>query len=204
MVLFFKTSKSDTSVSQWEKSLHAGKITAMDTANAKAELRKRHADARPLSSAGLTDQLKNLVDSLEPKVIASYVPLKSEPDTGDFNQSGGARLKIVFPRVVGSDLEFATGDLSPAELGIREPDGEAIALSDIDVFLVPALAVDSSGNRLGKGKGFYDRCLKQVTSATVIAVVFDQEVLEKVPSEEFDQRVDGILTPSRWWLIESR
>jgi len=201
VVLFFKTSKSNTSVSQWEKSLHAGKITAMDTAIAKAELRKRHTVARPLSSAGLTEQLKNLVETLGPKVVASYVPLKSEPDTGDFNQGGEARFKIVFPRVVGTELEFASGDFSGSGLGISEPDGEAIALSDIDVFLVPALAVDISGNRLGKGKGFYDRCLKKVSNATVIAVVFDQEVLEKVPSEEFDQRVDGIVTPSRWWLI---
>ena len=62
--------------------------------------------------------------------------------------------------------------------------------------LVPAIAVDQSGNRLGKGKGFYDRYL-QNRHFPRYAVVFDEEVLDAIPTQLHDQRMSGFVTPSR-------
>jgi 5-formyltetrahydrofolate cyclo-ligase len=62
--------------------------------------------------------------------------------------------------------------------------------------LVPALAVDHRGNRLGKGRGFYDRFLAGF-SGPCYAVVFDEELLEDVPVDSHDRRVSGVVTPSR-------
>jgi 5-formyltetrahydrofolate cyclo-ligase len=78
-----------------------------------------------------------------------------------------------------------------------EPTGSAILSSALDLILVPALAADVLGNRLGKGKGFYDRWLEDVASKNIFAVVFDSEVLELVPSEPHDKKINGIVTPTR-------
>ncbi len=71
------------------------------------------------------------------------------------------------------------------------------AITDAGVILVPALAVDVRGHRLGRGRGSYDRALTRVRPAqTVLAVVHDDEVLDAVPFEPHDRIVDGALTPS--------
>ena len=82
--------------------------------------------------------------------------------------------------------------------------GIPVANDTIDLILVPALAVDRSGNRLGKGKGFYDRFLAECNHPKLIAVVFDDEVFDSIPTEPFDKPVDGVVTPSGWWLVQSR
>jgi 5-formyltetrahydrofolate cyclo-ligase len=83
------------------------------------------------------------------------------------------------------------------KFSIMEPTGSAILTSDLELILIPALAVDVLGNRLGKGRGFYDRWLVEVASTNLFAVVFDPEVLELVPSEPHDRKVNGIVTPTR-------
>lgn len=81
-----------------------------------------------------------------------------------------------------------------------EPTGEAVPRASIDLMLVPALAIDSTGNRLGKGKGFYDRALRDF-AATAAAVIFDEELLELVPSEPHDMRVSMVVTPVRTLVL---
>jgi 5-formyltetrahydrofolate cyclo-ligase len=80
------------------------------------------------------------------------------------------------------------------------PDGTPLgldAITDADVILVPALAVDVSGHRLGRGGGSYDRALTRVRPGqTVLGVVHDDEVLDAVPFEPHDRTVEGALTPS--------
>jgi 5-formyltetrahydrofolate cyclo-ligase len=68
-------------------------------------------------------------------------------------------------------------------------------LGDVDAVLVPAAAVDREGNRLGWGKGYYDRFLDSIDSSTVvIAVVFDSDVLDDIPAEPHDKTVNLIVT----------
>jgi len=93
--------------------------------------------------------------------------------------------------------------------GGPEPGGERLgqgALARADLVLVPALAVDTTGARLGQGGGCYDRALAWARAgAPVLALLHDDEVLDArsdpVPTEPHDRSVDGILTPTRWiWL----
>jgi 5-formyltetrahydrofolate cyclo-ligase len=97
--------------------------------------------------------------------------------------------------VRGEELEWALfnwDDLTEGEFGILEPTGEAEPLN-VDVILVPALAVDAAGNRLGKGKGFYDRALASIDSSVpVIALVHDEEVFEEIPHEGHDRKVNYV------------
>ena len=162
--------------------------------NPKGALREKLQSLRPHSSLGLTEQLRKLVEKLSPTIIASYQPLPNEPDVSEFNLWAESKFQLVYPRVQGETLEFAQGPLSPGRFGITEPTGKTI--DRIDLVLVPALAIDQRGNRLGKGKGFYDRFLPEF-EGTAYAVVFDEEVLAAIPVEDHDQAVAGVITPKR-------
>jgi len=166
----------------------------------KKELRAQLSQARPHSSEGLTQQLAAIVSSSGAKTIASYVPLANEPDVSGFNRLAAQSANLVLPRIVGDTLEFATGEQVRGQFGIYEPTGEAVELASIGLMIVPALAVDEMGNRLGKGKGFYDRVLGSFRGLSV-AVVFDCELIEAVPSEPHDQRVAMIATPLRTLVV---
>lgn len=140
-----------------------------------------------------------------PQVVAAYLSFGSEPPTGPLLQSlVASEVEVLVPVVDGNRLDWArydpAGTPAPGSLGIPEPTGPrrgADALLTAAVILVPALAVDRRGNRLGRGRGYYDRALAGVT-APVVAVVYDEELLEAVPVAPHDHRVDAILTPSGW------
>jgi 5-formyltetrahydrofolate cyclo-ligase len=84
--------------------------------------------------------------------------------------------------------------LVPNKWGVPEPkNGQKIDVATLDLVLVPLLAIDNKGNRLGYGKGFYDRFLKK-TTAQRIGLVFSNFVLDEVPSEPFDEQLDGYFT----------
>jgi len=115
--------------------------------------------------------------------------------------------RAVFPRVEGKDLKFyevsQKSDLLPGFMGILEPlFGSEVPLSKIDWLFVPAVAFDYLGNRLGRGKGFYDRLLggKNRPKETVGLSYFDQ-VVSKLPVHPWDQMVDRVLT-ERGWLFK--
>jgi 5-formyltetrahydrofolate cyclo-ligase len=136
------------------------------------------------------------VAQLGVKTVASYNPLLSEPDVSEFNHEFARYGNLLLPRVVGDDIEFAFGDLAPGALGISEPTGERFPVDAIELILVPALAIDASGNRLGKGRGFYDRVLK-TSVARAVGVVFDGELVEELPVEEHDVRMQYAITPTK-------
>lgn len=144
------------------------------------------------------------------QTVCAYVPVGSEPgsaqmleDLSDF----GAR--VLLPVVTGEgplDWGWYAGkeSLRPGPYGLREPDGELLgsfALRIADLVLVPALAVDKNGVRLGRGAGHYDRSLADTSSDThLVAVVRDQEIFEELPTEQHDIRMTAVLTPNRGLL----
>lgn len=169
----------------------------METFESKTEIRQRAISNRPQSSSGLAANLVRLVFELGVNVIASYQPLASEPDVRDFNLWVTAMGKtLLLPRIEGDRLAFAQGELAPGPNGIYEPTGEGEDLAKAELILLPALAVDKRGNRLGKGKGYYDRALSGVSGIPKYAVVFDSEVLDTVPTEVHDIWVTGAVTPT--------
>jgi 5-formyltetrahydrofolate cyclo-ligase len=105
----------------------------------------------------------------------------------------------------GRDLTWAvdTGRLTPGRFGLLEPLGPRLgptALRTADVVVVPALAVARDGVRLGRGGGYYDRALQYARSdAVLVALVFDDELLDELPSEQHDRRVTAVVTPSGGW-----
>ncbi|ANZ36490.1 5-formyltetrahydrofolate cyclo-ligase [Lentzea guizhouensis] len=170
-----------------------------------AQRRSVPADVRATEAAALAAHVARLEVSPD-QTVCAFLPVGSEP--GDASWLDGLRCRVLLPVVTGdSPLDWAvhTGpaDLAPAALRLLEPTGPrlgASAIAGASLVLVPALAVSVDGVRLGKGKGHYDRSLPLV-KAPLVAVVRDVEVLDSVPAEPHDVRMNGVLTPSvglRW------
>jgi 5-formyltetrahydrofolate cyclo-ligase len=127
----------------------------------------------------------------------------SEPSTRRLlDDLTAAGVRVLLPVVDGERLDWAAytgaGDLTAGRLGIAEPTGPRLsprALADAELVIVPALAVDRAGIRLGRGGGYYDRALADVTTSTV-AIVYDTELLDHVPAEPHDHRIDAVLRPA--------
>jgi len=151
--------------------------------------------------------LVRAVSSLNYGTVCAYVPFGTEPGTKalvDALADGGARvlLPIIQPQPGPLDWAEYDGDLVPGRLrGILEPAGPRLgveAVGSAELVLVPAMGVDQRGVRLGRGAGHYDRSLVfAAAGAALLAVVRDDELVERLPGEAHDVRMTGALTPGR-------
>ena len=160
----------------------------------KNELRKKSLVIRKsLNTVVLSEAvMKNLFDSQEykqAKNILCYYPLDSE----DSNK------KIFLPRVCGDKLEicpYSEGQIKTGSYNIKEPVTNAIDNTDIiDLVIIPAVAADKNGYRLGYGKGYYDRFLKTNCQNSIkVILCFSQLIYETVYPEQHDVKADIIVT----------
>jgi 5-formyltetrahydrofolate cyclo-ligase len=181
---------------------------AMLRADLLATRRRRSAADRAAVAAALARSLEStLADRLrgDPPSVAAYLSVGAEPGTGPLVGVLAERgIRTIVPVLTETaELDWtaiASGQAMRAGLrGTVEPDGPRLgvdALAAASIVLVPAVAVDSRGHRLGRGGGSYDRALERVGSdALVLAVVHDDEVVDRVPVEAHDRPVHGALTP---------
>jgi 5-formyltetrahydrofolate cyclo-ligase len=139
--------------------------------------------------------------------VAAYVSVGREPGTGMLLDAlAAAGKRVILPLLLpDNDLDWAayTGahDLVSAGRGLLEPVGPPLgedAIATADVVVVPGLAVDRTGLRLGRGGGSYDRALARVPRGTFTCVVLnDDEVLDAVPAAPHDRRVSAAVTEQR-------
>jgi 5-formyltetrahydrofolate cyclo-ligase len=149
------------------------------------------------SSATLCERLSSFLPPAS--CILTYLAFRNEPDLSllfDFLP----RVHWVVPRIEGKRLALHPYD--PARLvrhrfGMLEPaaDLPEVAPAALDVALVPGIAFDRRGGRLGFGGGYYDRFLP-TTPALRIGIAFDECLSDKLPCSEHDQRMDWVATPS--------
>lgn len=129
--------------------------------------------------------------------IMMYHSLPDELSTHAFLKKWKDRKRFFLPRVNGVDLEVLPYEEKRLELGsfhIEEPTGQNVANpEDIELVVVPAVAFDRKGKRLGRGKGFYDRFL-QTTKATKVGVGYEFQLVEEVPTEPHDIGMDMVIT----------
>lgn len=164
----------------------------------------RPAAERGAAAAELARHLGDLPGIGAARCVTAYVGVGDEPDTGPLLAVAAARgLRVLLPVALPAGrLQWAAYDgsqnLLPGRLDLLEPAGPRLgagAVAEADLLLVPALAVDAAGRRLGRGGGYYDRLLASVAKPAY-AVVFDDEVLDEVPVTAHDRPVAGALTPS--------
>ena len=113
--------------------------------------------------------------------------------------------KVYAPRVVGKEMEVVEigDDIALSEKGIREPIGQPYE-GKMDVAIMPLLAVDEKGNRLGYGGGYYDRYLSRHPETFKIAYAYDGQVVGSIPTEATDIKVDAIVTEKRIFFIKKQ
>ncbi len=177
----------------------------------RAELRERRrimtARERELATAQFSRHLIELATTLRVRSIAAYLPTSEEPNIRPFlSWADEQGIRILFP--ISRDdglLDWTVGDgqtepETEGMFGMPEPAGELlgpIAINDVDLIVAPAASVDRTGMRMGWGRGYFDRTLGSMEKCPpVYAVIFDRELVDIVPSEVHDKRVNGVVTPS--------
>ena len=133
-----------------------------------------------------------------------YMPLGKETDTTDIIKrafADGKRVAFpvtdeasaqITPCYATVDAEFSKGGFS-----VKEPDVKVVAnAKDLDVIIVPGIAFDVQGNRIGFGKGCYDKLLVK-TNALKVGFCYDLQICDNIPADEFDIKMDYIITEKR-------
>jgi 5-formyltetrahydrofolate cyclo-ligase len=184
---------------------------------AKAALRKRYRNVRaaipPAAAAARSRLIAERVIALDAwqgaRTVALFRSMQSEVDTAALIEDARARgVTVCLPAVVDGrpELELRVAwrgdEVYPLEAGvwgIEEPAATApvMAPEAIDLVIVPALAVDPRGHRLGYGRGYYDRTLRLTTRAVAVAVVFDFQLIAEIPCEPHDVAVAWVVTDVR-------
>jgi 5-formyltetrahydrofolate cyclo-ligase len=169
-------------------------------------------DVRQAADA-LADRALGLPELAHARTVAAYVSVGSEPGTLALLDRLRARgVRVLLPALLpDNDLDWGayTGEGSLArvqhggKMALFEPAGERLgqdAVTGADVVLLPGLAVDARGMRLGRGGGSYDRVLARLeragARAALVVLLYDSEVVEHVPAQAHDRPVHAVVTPS--------
>jgi len=158
---------------------------------------------------------KNLFELREFKQACSlvlYFGIKNEVRTeGIFRKSKDLGKKIYFPCIIGRGLEFRRvedlSELKPGKFSIPAPgpNSEEIGVEDADLLVLPGVAFDRTGYRIGYGGGYYDRALsKRDGKGVSVGLAYDFQVLDEIPREKGDRGVDVVVTESRIIFCERR
>ena len=177
----------------------------------KASLRRQIAEARDdltpeerrIKSREIEDRLFRLPEFLEASFILFFASFRSEVETPPMiRRALDDGRRVALPKVKGNELALFEireyeKDVSPGAWGIPEPlEKICAAIDDVDIVIVPGLAFDERGHRLGYGAGFYDRLLASFSKMTA-ALAFEIQIVKHIPAVEHDVPVKKIVTEKR-------
>jgi len=133
--------------------------------------------------------------------VLMYHALPDEVQTAAFLDKWYQTKRILIPLVSGDDLilkVYSPDKVVPGYKGIPEPsdDAETVGPSEVELAVIPGVAFDRTCNRLGRGKGFYDRLIPSLR-CPLVGLGFDFQIVEQVPVEIFDRKLDMVLTQNR-------
>ena len=161
-------------------------------------LKKQHTKEQLLEqSEKILAKLEIHPDFVKAKRVMLYSALPDEVQTQAFLEKWHLKKQIILPTVVGDDIipvefgkdtAFAVGDFN-----ILEPQNEPYK-GDFDLIVVPGVAFDRNGNRIGRGRGYYDRFLCQHLDVKRIGICFDFQLVDEVPTEPLDIRMDEVIS----------
>ncbi|MDE6098535.1 MAG: 5-formyltetrahydrofolate cyclo-ligase [Muribaculaceae bacterium] len=174
----------------------------MDKQRIRTQMKARKALLDEPEKALAADRAFNLMEQTAAFMLSEHIllyhSLPDELSTREFINRWAGRKHFYLPRVNGVNLEILPYEQSRLHLGafnIEEPDGDT-PLPDLDIIemvVVPGVAFDRRGNRIGRGKGYYDRLLSNLKALTV-GVAYDFQLIDEIDSEEHDVRVNYIIT----------
>jgi 5-formyltetrahydrofolate cyclo-ligase len=154
----------------------------------------------------LADRIAEETQTRGGATVCLYVSVGNEPGTrGALDRLREAGVRVLLPVLApGLDLdwaEYVPGELEEGRRGLLEPSGARLgleAIAEADVIFCPGLAGTLDGRRLGQGGACYDKALPRANPRTPrLLVLYDEDVVGDLPTDDRDQRVDAILTPTR-------
>ena len=183
------------------------KLKAILRGEVRAKLAALSSEARAGGGAKLRDRLRETETWKNAKSVLLFAPLADEPEVWPLAEASLAAKKILgLPRFAPAQAAYVAGqvrdlarDIVFGKFQIREPAASCpeLPLAGFDLVLVPGVAFDLHGRRLGRGRGFYDRLLTEIRGLKC-GVAFDEQVMTEVPAADHDARMDFILTPTHW------
>ncbi len=175
--------------------------------DAKRELRRERLAARrtvpphvrAARDAAIVSALRALPEVAAARHLLLYIAIAGEPDLGALLSSPPTGAEVLLPRVEGAALAVAPhrpGAVLPVGAhGVPEPTGAGVPVDRVDVVVLPGVAFDAAGGRLGRGGGHYDRLLALLDGRAVAVGVADEDaVVMEIPREAHDRPVDVLVT----------
>ena len=169
------------------------------TTELKKQLRKFAFKNLNTSFTPSQESLNDFIDVISNKSVCTYLPLKNEININSFLRfsSDVSVLADVYDEVIITRLS------EPFELnkfGVKQP-FNIDEVNNVDIFLVPGLAFDLSGNRLGRGAGYYDKLLLNHPKSLKIGIANKSRIIDSVPTEDHDVAMDSLFTPENYISI---
>lgn len=158
---------------------------------------------RATASTAIADSVMQLLAQLATgSVVALYAPKGTEVDTARIDAFARARgLRVAYPRIVHGDRRLAFHEVRVDELvvskfGLREPLASAsvVELAELSALVIPGLAFDRAGGRIGWGRGYYDATLVAIPAALRIGLAFECQVIERVARDPHDATLHYVVT----------
>lgn len=149
-------------------------------------------------SAAICRSLKAHIAVTGARVVALFSPLPDEPRIWPLVEELSKSMLVLLPRVEGDVMNFccySPESMSSGAFGIMEPvGGEPVASYEIDVMVVPGVAFTAKGERMGRGKGFYDKYMSlKDFRAVKIGVCYDVQLVDVLPTEIHDVKMDSVI-----------
>jgi 5-formyltetrahydrofolate cyclo-ligase len=165
-----------------------------------AILAKRSVDQSSETQSGFAHQLIKLVSDIGVRRIGCYLSFGSEPSTREFIASiQEVGILVAYPRVE-EDGSMVFAELGQSteqtKLGFEQPLGKEVPKSELELLIIPALAIDQAGQRIGRGAGYFDRYLQTYLGITV-AMVYESEFVVNLPVESHDEPVNWVVLPTK-------
>ncbi|MBR4738980.1 MAG: 5-formyltetrahydrofolate cyclo-ligase [Bacteroidales bacterium] len=152
-----------------------------------------------LRSDAILRQVAQTPEFQDARVVLLYWSMADEVQTHAFVEQWYHEKTLLLPCVAGDDLVLRqyTGPqcmVAGEQFGIGEPSGPVwTALDEVELIVVPGVAFDTGGNRMGRGRGFYDRLLKSTPRAVKIGVAYGFQILDEIPVEPHDVKMDIVI-----------
>lgn len=155
-------------------------------------------ESKASAAAAVAARLEAMPEFAAAGTILAYSAMPDEISTAGFIARACGHKRIALPVVKGEELELRLYDpamLKPGYMGILEPSDDApvIPPEEIDLAIIPGMAFDSRGHRLGRGKGFYDRLIP-LLHCPLVGICFSCQLVPDVPVEPFDRSLDIVIT----------
>lgn len=147
----------------------------------------------------IVERIELLREFKKSDVVALYYPIKGEVNLLPLFYRYKRNKIFVFPRIEGENMIFSQvrelDEMKIGKFGIMEPVNEIFPLKEIDLFIVPGIAFDPDGYRIGYGKGYYDKLISQkLAHQCTVGVCFDFQMVDSIERDEWDVRVDYVIT----------